>query len=326
MGKRIEFVDLMKGICITGIVLYHNSIPLFKTNGIDNKVSSIIVPLFFFLSGMFYKDYGGFRQLLIKKTNNLLIPYVFFAYIPYCLLTLLFQERHGWFYYFSLLIEPHNYSLWFLRTLFMTYVFYYVFCKLTKKSNAIVKVVFLISVTILFYFISQILHEYKDEIKNSIKIYVHLCNICTAVMMLPIFYLASNLRNSGLLDKKLKNNWLLLIVVVTIVICVVTTQSNIDYRSASYGNYILLYVSAISGIVCALCICYKIKRLPYLSYVGRYSLIVLGTHYPYIKTLRALTSLPYWAIALIVLALMPPTIWLFKTLFPHFTGQKELIK
>ena len=37
------------------------------------------MPLYFILSGLFFKDYaGGIREFLLRKANRILIPYLFF--------------------------------------------------------------------------------------------------------------------------------------------------------------------------------------------------------------------------------------------------------
>ena len=40
------------------------------------------MPFYFTLSGLFFKDYGGFRTIL-KKVNRLLVPFVFFYTLSY---------------------------------------------------------------------------------------------------------------------------------------------------------------------------------------------------------------------------------------------------
>ena len=70
---RIQFVDTAKGICILLVVMYHAGL-------VDNDtpcLSMLRMPFYFTLSGLFFKDYGGFRTIL-KKVNKLLVPFVFF--------------------------------------------------------------------------------------------------------------------------------------------------------------------------------------------------------------------------------------------------------
>lgn len=59
---RIEFIDLAKGVCILFVVLGHCSV------GTDGYIPGALrMPLYFILSGLFFKDYGGFSYLFEKK-------------------------------------------------------------------------------------------------------------------------------------------------------------------------------------------------------------------------------------------------------------------
>ena len=71
--SRIPFIDTAKGLCIMLVVLYHiNTYYDIPEIGI---VASFHMPLFFLLSGCFYKSYGSFKLFCTKKTNNKFIIY-----------------------------------------------------------------------------------------------------------------------------------------------------------------------------------------------------------------------------------------------------------
>ena len=74
--KRIEYIDLMKGFCIT-LVVYHHAVGYFGVEIIDKVLHNFRMPLYFFLAGMFFKRYSCFTEFLIRKTNRILIPYFF---------------------------------------------------------------------------------------------------------------------------------------------------------------------------------------------------------------------------------------------------------
>lgn len=82
--KRIGYIDLMKGICIILIVLLHCDI---KTpyEQLDIMLKNVRIPLYFFLSGLFFKEYSSFLDFIVRKVNKLIIPYIFFAYFPFAL-------------------------------------------------------------------------------------------------------------------------------------------------------------------------------------------------------------------------------------------------
>lgn len=80
-GKnRIQYVDLAKGFGIMVVVVYHIFYHLHNMPAI-NVISIFMLPLFFFLSGLFFKEYDGFSEFLVKKINTLLIPFAFFYLI-----------------------------------------------------------------------------------------------------------------------------------------------------------------------------------------------------------------------------------------------------
>lgn len=52
--QRIDFIDLAKGVCIFLVVIGHCGVP------IDIPGFEIVrMPLYFILSGLFFKEYGG---------------------------------------------------------------------------------------------------------------------------------------------------------------------------------------------------------------------------------------------------------------------------
>ena len=78
-AKRIEFVDLTKGFCICLVVLLH----VFGESGgtAFNTLNLFMMPLYFILSGLVFKQYSGFQEFFKKKTNKLLIPFLFTYFI-----------------------------------------------------------------------------------------------------------------------------------------------------------------------------------------------------------------------------------------------------
>ena len=88
--KRIGWIDLAKGICIVLVVFNHVNVALQISYPLTPQINSFRMPLYFVLSGLFFKQYEGFVGFLKRKTNKLLIPFLFFllatSVIPYALL------------------------------------------------------------------------------------------------------------------------------------------------------------------------------------------------------------------------------------------------
>ena len=70
---RIEYVDLLKGFTILWVVWFHMQSPEFV------KIP-IRMPLFFFISGIFFKPYP-LKEFVRKKFNTLIVPFFFFYFL-----------------------------------------------------------------------------------------------------------------------------------------------------------------------------------------------------------------------------------------------------
>ena len=76
--KRIAWIDLAKGICIVLVVLHHVASVIGVSYPFDVQARGFRMPLYFILSGLFFKQYEGFVGFVKRKTNKLLIPFLFF--------------------------------------------------------------------------------------------------------------------------------------------------------------------------------------------------------------------------------------------------------
>ena len=77
---------MAKGVCILLVIMMHTDV-----NVDFPGLRGMRMPLYFILSGLFFKDYGGFLNLLVKKANKILIPFLFFYLASYSIFYLI-----GW--------------------------------------------------------------------------------------------------------------------------------------------------------------------------------------------------------------------------------------
>lgn len=317
---RIDYIDLMKGICISLVVIVHCDVA-FPFQVLNDMLQNLRMPLYFFLTGLFFKQYGGFKEFIVRKTNKIIIPYVFFAFIPYLLFDFLIHPDvvRGLYYYCFMLIEPYNYPLWFLRSLFISYLLYYCIVSLSNRFGVWLGIVVVIVLSYLSWRISFL-------IPHGGWSYLYK-NLLTSVFSLPFLFVASFSRKAGLLTKSFSYKDLTIVFLIGLLAWVTCVQDNVYFVTAHLGNrYPLLYVSALGGIACLWVICCKLRRIFYFSYVGRYSIVVLGCFAPVSQYLSYQFGLTGIVQAIITLAIMPLMIWFFVKLFPFFTAQKDLIR
>lgn len=137
MNKSRNLVlDIMKGIGILLVVIGHN----FDNNSkIFIYIYSFHMPLFFLLSGYFFKYEHNFKKFINKKTYSIIMPYLYFSLISiilynmfissnlYALSTFFFSNRLG------MGNIPYNTPLWFLSCLFLISMFYYLIYIIKNK-------------------------------------------------------------------------------------------------------------------------------------------------------------------------------------------------
>lgn len=138
--QRIGYMDIAKGICIMLIVLFH----IWTNSGkINTIVISFHVPLFFFISGAFFKMYDNFGIFIKKKINTILIPYIIFYLLfrfaySIVMLNIFGQEapnpnwNHLWLWFHG---EGVGGPIWFLRCLFWINLYYYAIVSVCKNNQ-----------------------------------------------------------------------------------------------------------------------------------------------------------------------------------------------
>lgn len=321
----------MKGLCIMLIVTGHVDTGLFAALGdnADRMFQTFRVPMYYFVSGIFFKRYGGFFDFARKKVNNILVTFAFFylfAYLVQMAVHFLPAGLHvygdfHWGYIVQPLTQRYwdcNVPLWFLMSLFWVNIMYYVLQMLTDRWWMQVAVVLAMAAGGYALCASHIKPLYYLD---------------TALVGMPFFVLGSLLRGRDVLRPLALDRWGLVAFPVALVMTYFLA-GEIDIFSQVLPSGLTLYGLSSIAIVALLWFSKNIGSLPGVNYLGRYSVVVLGTHYVYIPLVRALvrylTGCDGLALSLLtlllVLALMFPTIALFIRVFPRFTAQKELFK
>ena len=181
-SKRIDYIDLVKGIAIIGVVWSHTVHPQWYN-------VTYINALFFFLSGFFFKE-EPFPKFLNKKFRTIIIPFLFFYLLsyPFRIIVNLWDFRtlsnFDWgciFDVFDIASRSDylfvNVPLWFIFCLFMMQLIYWCMNKITPERYR----------TVIYLIITAIIIIWNNEIKNYPTIFM----INNAVQWLPYFIIGN---------------------------------------------------------------------------------------------------------------------------------------
>lgn len=327
---RIEFIDLAKGICILLVVMGH-LVPLFNEN--LTFVFCFRMPLYFCLSGLFYKDYGGLKNLTIKKANKIFIPFIAWYVISYGIYyigRIFTQSQIGPQYHFLDILATNdifNLPIWFLLCLFWSSILFTIIKKLSK--NEFQRAIGVLAVAALGWGMSII------GIFNFLY-------IGSALSCLPFFYLGYMLKKSDILypSTNVRKSVLIMIsclIGASILAFTAAEPPRLLYykNGVSYGNFIQIYTCAAMFVIGILLLCKFVGHIPFVSWLGRYSIIVLVTHIPLSaitgtiinKAIGAYISddFKYILNCTTVIACMSFIIPLCIKYLPYITAQKDLI-
>ncbi|WP_394168184.1 acyltransferase family protein [Saccharospirillum alexandrii] len=135
LGRSLH-IDVAKGISIILVALSHSNFIYFAPK-FSAAMALFRMPLFFFLSGIFFTTAVSFRPFLMKKADTLLKPY---AITMLLVLLVLFMADSGAMLYKIKVILYGNGQitkwepLWFLTHLFALHVLMYLVFRFTRIS------------------------------------------------------------------------------------------------------------------------------------------------------------------------------------------------
>ncbi len=82
MNRRIVYMDIARGLGILFIVLGHNDLAAYHPF-LHKFVYAFHIPLFFFLSGAFFRPERAFGDFVTRRFNSLLKPFFFTLFLIY---------------------------------------------------------------------------------------------------------------------------------------------------------------------------------------------------------------------------------------------------
>ena len=336
---HIDFIDLAKGLCILLVLTYHvdEGTWIYSNEKVNNFFFSFRIPLYFILSGLFISYRQGYKMFVIKKINRLVIPFCFF-YLLTCIYALMMEGvnavlLNGGEYksIYDLTITnfiidenplakfPNN-PIWFLVSLFTTYMFYSLFHKVFKGNETLIFVA---------SFLMGVIGYTVFAFNINLPLYFD-----TSLTCMPFVAIGTVIRKRCQILSEQKRWISITIFMVSAIITFALSNGTSEFYANRYEcNIAVLYICGIFGACAILYMSKAIGYIPVINYIGRYSIIVLGTHYLFFQMFRTITNrLSIQSIPLSVTINITGTvicsiiaIYLLRKFLPYFVAQKDLV-
>lgn len=329
MTKRIEWIDIAKGIGIILVVIGHIS----QIKVLNEIIYSFHMPLFFMISGFLHKNKNDFIK---HKVRTIIFPYIFFSIITFIywffIESKFRNQQVSLKYLINIFIAcggeknyPYNAPMWFLPCLFMTEILFNILQKLEKKYTNIIIVI----LGICGYFYPKIF---------SIRM-----PFCLDVMMVAIcfYYIGFMIRpimskiNDMNIEKSFKISiGAIILMVLTVFLAVFENGANMN--ELKYNNMILFYLTAILGSVSIMILSMNL-RSEVIKDIGKNSLIIMCIHEPVKRVIIVLCSkllktgnetirMTFWGIMIVTMITfftMIPIVYMVKKFFSKSIRKKQ---
>ena len=313
--KRIDYIDILRGLCIILIVWYHTDHPSFLDYPFYNST-------LFFVSGMLFNP-SDIHTFLKKKFWRLFVPFLFFYVIYYLFLIAINLAKYHTVSYeiYSSIFDVFrwykendayvcNYPLWFIWVLFWLQFATLILTRFIKQP------IYLISISLL---VSVLGYLYIQHIPTPF--------ILGRSFTFLVYFIAGYLFFTLYNNKDLKT-----VIIISAAACITAYF----IRSHYYMPFISTIIYCIEFVALSVVLLQLCKIIPsklirkVLVYFGIKSLIVFGMHDMYLTTLRIATTSIFGNMTLslgimnwlLTLLLMIPTIYILNRYFPTFVGKK----
>lgn len=317
MEKRVDYIDVIKGIMIFGVVWVHTSCPRWL-------IAILVNSIFFLLSGIFF-THKPLKTFLYEKVRGILVPFLFFYLISYpCKIIEYYWDNQSlknfdWFCIFDVFTFSSrtdyicvNVTLSFLICLFSVQVLYYFVSYLEKKWILVIS---------LLCFVLR-------DIYFSVPSFFMVNAACYYMFFFSLGNIIGKPLIESLKDIRFRKTTLALSLFLFAVLFIPISTITGSLFDVIYHLKLLMVFFIL------MCVASWFNGNRYLSlfrFYGENSLIVLGTHmYPLIFLKRitnaifgVATPLMGFIQSVIVMALMYVVILFCNKYIPFLVGKKQ---
>ena len=286
---RISYVDVSKGIAIWLMIVGH----MYISEQMVVYIYSFHMPLFFLLSGMFFRINKSFFDNLESAVRGLLIPYFFFSLLnlticwisPYLHPELYYGMKGADIFIAALngiLIGADRVTrssflplnpLWFLVALFVVRILCSTISSITNNKYYWAGLTILISF-LLFCITTTDVYSFRS-----------------AMLATPFYVIGFLICKIDFSKIRFFVSFPFFLLLVSYFIFIIPKNGLCDLNGGVYGNCIAVYfINALVGSIIVLLLSTYVSRIDkFLEVVGRNTLVILGLHAFFVRLMQVVS-------------------------------------
>lgn len=334
---RLEWLDVLKCIVMYLVVVGH-AVPKSTNETIGYYIYSFHMPLFFCISGIaFYlqcsKKNFTLTSLVKNKAKALILPYWTLSLLALPLWIFNYQIisdsgegktiqnlLFGMFYSNEKYLTSTSNAMWFLPTLFITLIAFWLINKWAEGNEKIL----VLAVCIIGCF------GYATSLyDNGFDSPWHIATLPIALMCILTGWCF--IKHIGVFDSiigGIHRQILWVLVFVAIGYCCARFNVKISMANNDYGAFWMFCGSVISFSIVCVIIAKWLPPLKIFKFIGRNTVVILAFHSPIYRTLERWSETSQWMIyehpvitATIVFIVLIPVCWIVEKFLPFLLGR-----
>lgn len=276
--RRIEWIDLARGVAIILVVLAHVPIP----HTLKSYIYSFHLPLFFVLSGFLL--YGRMdmpaEKFIVKRIKGLVLPYFIFSFIDilfWALVNGAHRESINLQLNGTLLairtspLTVHNSALWFLTSLFVSELAVYGIYRLTKARSTVITLV------LAAVFVGGATYNMAGG--GPLPWAIDTIPFVAAFLWIGYQFAAHYEKWTRAISRQSSHAIFAASSLAVVSLAAWYVNGRVDMWSSLFGSYLLYMVGGVAGAGLVIMLFDRyVRRAPLLSYIGQNSLIVFALH------------------------------------------------
>jgi len=286
MKHRWIQMDIAKGIGILVIVFAHSWFVATSPDLLYPILASFILPLFFFLSGVFFKPEQPFVEMAVRKADGLLKPF-FFTMLVYVIVRALLRGQPllpdiGGVLYASVDTIPWQ-AMWFLPHFWVAILFSWVMLRLIQrlKLSLWVTCVLITAQLLLGIWLLPVFWQLPVTLGGHNWVLPGLPFSLDITLISSTYFIAGYLARDWL--RTHSGSWLTCLASILLFAAVfIATWDTMDLAQRRYDSWLWTSVLAVIGVYA----CWALARVMMVSapltramtYIGQSTLILLIFH------------------------------------------------
>lgn len=275
--QRIQWIDIARAMAMFLVFFGHLGDSWFPAlKPIFRAIYTFHMPLFFVLSGLFFKPTIEFVSLLKKRARTLLIPYYVFS--VFALAAPVVKILHPSLYtsagksasvnpmqsIASIIFAQGNAGLWFLWSLFVASSALWITIKITR-DNA-----YVLTATLLVYIVLDFVVK---DIPFAVQLPFQIGKIFEATAYVGFGYLLARLCNAYSWDHISRTNKLFYSAMTIVLFLLLFFVSEYLAMPNIVVQCVLSFLTTLAGIAMVICLSLLVPAATVISIVGKDSLV-----------------------------------------------------